>query len=268
MLPAVAIALVVLVRGVSFATVRASAPWLALAGLIAAAVLMTRGALLGTAYEPFAGLIISQLGIDPALAYPLSVENQAMLFCRYFATWLMPWPGWLAIALRTPFPRALLAWPYSAGFALWLAYAALATWLLMQRGLRGLAGFALLFPWLLGLTEMATVRLQEPFGLYRRYLWMAGLPAALPALVAPLPPRGPIAALVVLFALLAAGPPRALGHLPDPVALWDDAARKNHAPGAPFAERPYVSRGLAHMERGSNEAFADFDRALRMNPRS
>jgi len=129
MLPAVAVALVVLVRGVSLATLRAGAPWLALAAgvtaVIVAAVLATRSTMLGAAYEPYADLIISQLGIDPALVYPLSVENQALLFCRYFTTWLMPWPGWLAIDLRTPFPRELLAWPYSASFALWLAYAAL-----------------------------------------------------------------------------------------------------------------------------------------------
>ena len=48
----------------------------------------------------------------------------------------------------------------------------------------GLAGFALLSPWLLALTEFATVRAQEPLVLYRSYLWMSVLPAALPAVTA------------------------------------------------------------------------------------
>ena len=269
MLPAVALALAVLVRGASPALLRRSLPALGIALAVAAAVLAPRLTLVGTAYEPNAAGLIARLGADAALAYPLSVENQATLFWRYLATWLVPWPGWISIDVRTSFPRELVAWPESAGFLLWLAYPAVAVALLIKGGRAGLAGFGLLCPWLLALTEVAAVRVQEPFVLYRSYLWMIFLPAILPAVVAPLAPRWRLVVPGVLCALLAA---LALGRLEtfaSPLALWDDAVGKNHDLAAPYVERPYVARGLAHLdERSFEAAAADFERALRLNPSS
>src|SRR5205823_2508441 len=167
MLPAVAMVLAILMGRFSRQLVIAA---LVMALAAAAAVYRARG-LLGSAYEPFA----QDIG---ALAYPLSVMNQGSLFFRYLLTWLVPCPCWISVDLRVALPLALQA----LGFVAFLGYAVIAALLLRRGGAAGLAGFALLYPWLLALTEFATVRAQEPFVLYRSYLWMSGLPAALPAL--------------------------------------------------------------------------------------
>jgi Flp pilus assembly protein TadD len=139
--------------------------------------------------------------------------------------------------------------------------------LLLRRGRAGLAGFALLAPWLLALTEMATVRVQEPFVLYRSYLWMCLLPAAIPAVVARLGPRwgtGLLAAACV--ALL---PPfyNRLASFSSEIRVWDDAVRKNTNLAAPLAYRAWRNRGVALYQAGRNEeALADFDTVLRLNP--
>lgn len=268
MLPAVALALVLLVRGARPELVRAVAA-LAVFAAIAAIVIVQRRSYIGAAYEPFAAEVLARSGADAALAYPLSVENQATLFLRYLATWLVPWPGWMSIDIRTSFPARLIGWPHTAGFAAWLACAALGLWLVRRSGRAGLAGFALLFPWLLALTEMSAVRVQEPFVLYRSYLWMSGLPAILPALAPPRMPRLLPAATAALCLVLAALAHERLQSFASSFAVWDDAARKNTDRAAPYVERAYVNRGMALLDAGHYPgAAADFDRALELNPRS
>ncbi|HYR36430.1 MAG TPA: hypothetical protein VEQ87_19230, partial [Burkholderiales bacterium] len=167
-LPAVAAALAVLLRE---RTGPSRAFWWALAGCaaLAAAVIVQRRDLLGALYEPLAPEVLARMAVDPTVLYPLSVSNQATLFFRYLGTWLVPWPGWMSVDVRTAFPRELVGW-HLLGFLAWLAYGALAARLLWRGGRAGLAGFGLLFPWLLALTELAAVRIQEPFVLYRSYL--------------------------------------------------------------------------------------------------
>ena len=269
MLPAVALALAALVRGVSLELARRAAAWLAACVAIAAALLYWRWGIVGSAYEPHAVELLARLGAAPELAYPLSVQNQASLFFRYLATWIVPLPQWLSIDVRTTFPRALLAWPETAGFVLWLAYPAVAVWLLLRRGRAGLAGLGLLYPWLLALTEMATVRVQEPFVLYRSYLWMSGLPMVLAALAPALAPRWRIAGLAALCLLLAAGSQERLRTFSGVIGLWDDAIAKNRDARAPYVERAYVARGFAHLDGGRlGAARADFERALQLEPSS
>jgi protein O-mannosyl-transferase len=268
MLPAVGLALAVLVGRISRGAAVRLAAWLALCALAAAVSIVERRHLIGAAYEPFAAAILARLGVEAPLALPLSIENQATLFFRYFATWLLPWPGWMSADLHPAFPTSLVG-PHTAGFAAWLAWPVLAGWLLVRRGRAGLAGLALLAPWLLSLTEFSVVRLQEPFVLYRSYLWMIALPALVPAALAPL--KGPwkfIAAGTACLAL-AVGAHERLQTFASPFALWDDAVRKNTDASAPFVERPLYSRGLVHLDRGELEAArADFERAVELNPDS
>jgi tetratricopeptide (TPR) repeat protein len=261
MVPAVALALAVLVRGMSR---RLAGVFIALL-LLGAVVVAQRWNLIGAAYEPFA----ADFGVERAIAYPLSIENQATLFFRYLATWLVPWPAWMSIDLRTAFPHSLLAWPDTAGFLAWLAYGAAAAWLVLRRGRWGLLGFGLLYPWLLAFTELSAVRMQEPFVLYRSYLWMSGLPAILPALTARLPLRATAGLLGSLCLVLAVAAHERLGTFSSSFALWDDAVRKNGALDRPYVERAYINRGLAALEAGkAQSARDDFERAVQLNPRS
>jgi len=274
MMPAVAVALAVLVRGASLELARRAAWPLALFAAIALIVILSSRGVLGRAYEPFASDVVANLGetrseLDAGLAYPISVLNQATLYFRYLFTWLLPWPDWMSVDVRTLFPKTLFEWPYMVGFAAWLAYPVAAVWLLFKRGGAGLLGFGLLYPWLFALTEMATVRAQEPFVLYRSYLWMSGLPAIVPMLAGKLAPRWRVAVLAVACLLLVFPARDRLDSFSSPLKLWDDAISKNTTLSAPYVERAYVARGLVHLDAERLEAArADFERAVELNPRS
>jgi tetratricopeptide (TPR) repeat protein len=294
MLPAVAAALALLVRGPSWRLARELWFPLALYAAIGVLIVLQVRGLLGVQYEPHAEAAMRQLAesrvaspaevaapaATPASAPPgalaaapgrhaLSIVNQGFLFFRYLATWLVPLPAWMSIDVRVPFPQQLAEWPQAAGFAAWLAWPGFALWLLLKRGRAGLAGFALLAPWLLSLTEMASVRIQEVFVLYRSYLWMCLLPAGLPALLGRLPGRWALAAMAAAsLALLPLFHDR-LTSFSSEVGVWDDALRKNHDLQVPFAERAWRSRGIAYYKSARyDEALADFERALQIAPRS
>jgi tetratricopeptide (TPR) repeat protein len=271
MLPAVAAALALLLRGWSPKLLRELAlPMLLYAAIGLYVTLQSRG-VLGDTYESFAGAALRQApeSAGGARAYPLSVVNQGYLFFRYLLTWLFPWPGWMSIDVRPGFPAALASWPQGAGFLLWLAWPLAGVALLARRGRAGLVGFAMLAPWLLSLTEVVTVRIQEMFVLYRSYLWMALLPAALPALLPRMRPlwrHGLLAAacLALLVPLF-----DRIGSFSSDLKLWDDAVGKIADPKAPYADRSYRNRGVAYYRLGRYpDALADFEKAIELDPGS
>ena len=138
----------------------------------------------------------------------------------------------------------------------------LPTWLACAR-----PGFALLAPWLFGITEFVTVRIAEPFVLYRSYLWMVLLPLAPAALLAGASSRVVLACVAAACALLVPATLDRLGTFSSERAVWDDAVRKATDPAAPLAERPLRFRGAAHLRAGDPDAaLRDFDRAIERNP--
>ncbi len=274
MLPAVAVALAVLVRGWPPRPFRQFALPFALYAAVAALVILKAKGLLGAQYEPFAESTVRQLAepggaADQPDLYLLSVINQGYLFFRYLIAWLLPFPGWMSIDLRFGFPAHLTSWPQGAGFLAWLAWPIVAAVLLARGGRVALAGFAMLGPWLLALPELATVRVLEPFVLYRSYLWMSLLPAAVPALVARLSPRWGYALLAAACIALLPSFFDRLGTFASEFSLWDDAVRKNTNPKAPYVDRGYRNRGVAFYHAGRyREALYDFNRALELDPRN
>jgi Tfp pilus assembly protein PilF len=272
MLPAVALALAVLVRGPSLCKLRDLAlPFALFAGIAALITLRIKG-VLGAPYEPLALEILSQFsessrGTAGEPAFALSIVNQCTLFFRYLVLWLVPYPGWKSIDLRPSFPLHLLSWPHAAGFVAWLAWFGFAATQLCRGGARGLLGFVMLFPWLLALTEMSAVRVQEPMVLYRSYLWMCILPAALPLLLARVPLKWACAGGAILCTMLMIASLNRLATFASPLNLWDDAVRHNQESTAPLVERSYHNRGFAHLHaKRYAEALADFSTAIAINP--
>ena len=274
MLPAVALAIAVLLRR------RLPGPawqWAVLAAVIAAAVALIAFRLervIGTVYEYYTRELSvlgeTRPGTSAAMnAYLGSVVTQASLFFKYLLLWLVPYPGWMSVDLRQPLAGGPLAWPYWLGAVAFVAYGAAAARLLWRRGMPGLLGFGLIFPWLLFFTEFVTIRIQEPFVVYREYLWMAGLPAILPFLAQRLPARVIIAGCVALALVFGTALRDRLGTFASEFALWDDAVRKNTDRSLNFVDRGYVSRGAALLREGRiDEALRDLDTALELNPRS
>lgn len=274
-LPAVAAALAVLVRGPSLRIMlRELALPIALFAAIGLAIVVIIRGFIGAQYEPVAQALLERshapgITLDPAAVYPLSVINQGYLFFRYLLTWLIPYPGWMSVDLRVPFPARFVGWPQTFGFLTWLALPVFAALLLRKGGRSGLIGLGLLYPWVLALTEVATVRIQEPFAIYRSYLWMSGLPVLLGPALHRLPARWSVAALSAACVVLIPLSLERLDSFSSQVKLWDDVVRKNAGvPAITLVERGYHNRGLAYLQaRRYSDALRDFNRALEINAR-
>ena len=274
--PGVALALTLLIRKPSAALLRQIAPFYILATLIAATVVwstVSSKGVIGVAYEPNAGGMLTQgaklQGLtDLPNLHLLSVLTQSGLFFKYLGLWLVPNPTWMSVDMREPFASALVSWPYTVGFIGFFGYFWIAAWLLLKRGGLGLLGFALLFPWILFLTEWSTVRVQEPFVLYRSYLWMPGLLCALPVVLGWLAPKKAFALLGAICLMLI---PLALNRLDtfsSTLKLWDDAERLVRGKVGVFGiERIYYNRGTElGMLKRYDEAAADFSTAIATYP--
>jgi tetratricopeptide (TPR) repeat protein len=274
MVPAVALALLLLLRKPSKALLIQVGPIFFLYTLIAAFTFfqIKSGGVVGRAYEPNGANMLGELGIGSQQAHALSVLTQGFLYFKYLLLWLLPNPGWLSVDMLERFVRSYWSWPETLGLLAFLLYPALALYLLLQRGHRGLLGFALLGPWLLFATELSTVRIQETFVLYRSYLWMPCLLAALPFLLQKVAARHAFVMLaVVTLALLPASWNR-LTTFSDTFLLWDDALRLAQRQGQGQDNpsrlgRMYHNRGVGHLAgQRYQQAILDFDAGLKILP--
>ena len=247
--------------------------WSALRMPIVMAALLAVGALgwlganyqnvLGAAFDETSVKYVDELAaLSPGVAshvYLLSVLNQAGAYFAYLARWLWPDPGWLSIDLRPPFPVDVLA-PEVLGPA--LAFAALA--LLAGRVLlrspsarAAAAGLLLLSSMALFASEFATVWIQDPFVLYRSYLFALPL-AGMVALVALTLPRTIVMLLVAL--VVTVFPPMAVERvqsLSSDLNAWADAADKLgplEDPQRVGRWRPLLNHGIFLMHDGQLDA--------------
>ena len=237
---------------------------------VAGVLLKTYGLVIGTAFDETSRLYVQQLeALSPGISsrlFPLSVLNQAELFFRYGFLWLVPNIQWMSIDLRPSFPLSLASFPEVLGALGFLALLFGAAWLLL-RGPAMLAflGLCLLFPLLLFFSEFVTVWVQDPFVLYRSYLWALPLPALVALPLMGLKPKViyPIGVLLgLLFAGLALE--RSLS-LKSELTVWSDAVDKVDLQAKPSAVgrwRPYINRGAYYLEREmADYAYEDFARA-------
>ena len=272
--PGVALAMTFLIRKPSTALLKQIAPYAILLALLAATVVyiaIARG-LFGTAYEPNAIVILSKSAnmqgvTDLPNIYWLSILTQSWLFFKYLVLWLLPNPAWMSVDMREPFAMSLFGW-HTLGLIAFLAYFCTAVWLLLKQGRMGLLGFALLFPWILFLTELSTVRIQEPFVLYRSYLWMPGLFAALPVAFGWFSSKKVFLMLGAVSLLLIPLTLNRLNTFSSTFILWDDAEKLvRNRPYIYGAERIYFNLGteLGHLAR-YKEAIAAFDKAIAAHP--
>lgn len=270
MTPAVTIALLLLVNNRSIRQrLMLIWPTFVLYGLIGGFVVFQVKAshILGHAYEPIAANYMSLLGpdFDNQLAYPLSMLTQCFLFFKYLWVWIAPSPAWMSVDMPQAFAKSLWSWPESVGFIGFIIYPILAIRLLLQRGINGLLGFALLCPWLLFATELSTIRIQESFVLYRSYLWMAGAFAALPFLCQKLSAKQAAIILAMVALLLMPLSWLRLTTFSHPLLLWDDAAQRieNMEEKRPGSDRIFYNRGRELIgAKHYAEAIEDFSKVI------
>lgn len=230
----------------------------------AGAILYARyGEVLGKPFDETSRLYLDQLArLDPDVkrhAFPLSVLNEAWLFFRYGFDWVVPYAGWMSINVRPPFPVRWLSFPQVLGIFGYVAVVVGGFFLVLRfRDGRALLGVSLLFPALLFPTEFTTVWVQDPFALYRSYLWAIGIPGLVFFVLHGPSPRALLAVGAILAGLLAWQAVDRVLSMASVESVWTDAIEK--LPDDPRAVGrwfPYLNRGGAYVERG------DFERAVR-----
>ena len=229
---------------------------------------------LAQAYQNNGSELLSRLffmdnGFPVSLAYPLSILTQTFLFFKYLLLWLLPDPAWMSIDMYEDFAMRLWSWPYVLSLLGFIFYFIIAVRFLFRRGLYGLLGFGMLCPWFLFATEFSTVRIQEPFVLYRSYLWMAGGVAIFPYFMLKMPAKRTAAVVVCLLLLMVPLSWNRLQSFSHPYLLWDDAAilveNKTDIPGV---ERIFYNRGIALFNlKHYPEAIQDYSKALTIYPK-
>lgn len=244
--------------------------WLA---FIAIAVLVTLRAkgVLGNPYEAMAAQMFQQQGLvagTPIFTlHLLSAVTQAGLFFKYLLLWILPDPSLMSIDMRETFLISVGAWQAWIGGIAFLLYGAFGIRLLLRGGKSGLVGFALLYPWLLFWVEMVGIRVQEPFVLYRSYLWMPGMMLLIPLLLMKFPERKTMFAMIGVVMVLV---PLSWGRLwvfADNYRLWNEAASLLKNDQEAGADRIFYNRGQAEMaEKKWEKAASDFERAKDISP--
>ena len=241
--------------------------------LVAGAVallLVFYGRIIGVAFDELSQIYIMQLqAIDPTIAvraWPLSMLNQAALFFYYGLLWFVPNIFWMSIDMRPPFPLSFTSWPQLAGAIGYLALFIGAAWLLLKRsGPAGFAALCLLFPILLFATEFSTVWIQDPFVLYRSYLWAIAVPGLVMLVFVGARPRTIYTiGLILAVALGGLALDRVLS-FSHTLSVWSDAVDKidlDAPPNAVGRWRPFLNRGSYYLENLMPEpAYRDFARA-------
>jgi hypothetical protein len=269
LMPAVLAAETILLRGRILASTRSLwLSWISFCAIGLLIILRAKG-IFGTPYEAMASSLFEQQGIvaSTPMLHLLSILTQAGLFFKYLLLWLLPNPAWMAVDMRVPLVPSLSAWQGWLGAAGFALYGFIGVRLLLRGGIKGLIGLALLYPWLQFVLEFTSVRVQEPFVLYRSYLWLPGMLLIIPILLNNRPRKRAWLVMGVIVILLASAATNRLWVFADNYRLWKDAARlltNEHEAGA---DRIYFNLGQAEAASGKREeAIADFKRALAISP--
>jgi protein O-mannosyl-transferase len=240
--------------------------------IIALFIVLRIKGVLGSVYEFDAPELFEQLemtGVSTITLHILSVLTQAGLFFKYLFLWALPNPAWMSIDMREPFVQSLYPWRNWMPAIGFILYGLLAFRLLLYRGRLGLAGLALLYPWLFFMVEFSIIRVQETFVLYRSYLWLPGTMLFFPLLLNILPNRK-ITTLALTVLILAMVPLswNRLRVLADNYRLWNDAALLLPNERTTGAARIYYNRGLAELKsKHWSNAIADYQRVKAINPK-
>jgi hypothetical protein len=229
---------------------------------------------IASSYEPSAGELLAQAGSTDILGYvvgvwPASMAMQARAFFLYIYYWVVPDVSNLSVDMRVDFASVLHSPAVIFAAAAFVAAPSIGLVCLSKGRSKALFGCGLLLSWALFLPELSSVRLQEPFVLYRSYLWGPGFAIMLVALLSHLSWKSVLVGLIVLIPLEIGTAHDRLQSLSSQQAVWEDAATKLAAPTIPGADRIYFNRGTERGKRGNLEAaLSDLNHVIALSPAS
>jgi Tfp pilus assembly protein PilF len=223
---------------------------------------------LAAPFDQFARAYLAQLAaLDPDAprrALALSIENEMWLFFGYGVRWFLPFGDWMSISMRPPFPVTWLSFPHILGVVGYLGVLAGGTWMLLRsRDWRALVGCCLLIAALLYGTELITVWVQDPFVLYRSYLWAIAIPGLVLVLVHGTSPRALLVVGLIAGLLFAWQSTERVLTLATPETAWSDAiAKLPKDPRAVGRWFPYLNRGSYYVDHERLDlAMRDFEQS-------
>jgi protein O-mannosyl-transferase len=273
LLPAAAAAMVPLSAAPLRQGLRYSAVFLAACAPAAILVVLYSRGIVGVSYEPHFQAIAAQVAAEAVaetLASPWlgSALAQMALFFKYLYVWFLPTPGEMSLDVRIDFAdlwRPAVALPAVLCF---VATPLACGVLLARRGRVAVPAWGLLYVWLLFAIELAAVRFQEPFVLYRSYLWAPGLVVVAAWLLDRFSPRVAIAVLVPALLILGWQARDRLQTFSSGLALWEDAVAKLPAEPVPGGYRSLYELGREYLYAGRPEdAIRVAERCIREYPR-
>lgn len=226
-------------------------PLFFLAGLGLLLVLHYYPNLIGRVFDSESVELVGQLeklrpGIS-AQIYPLSILNESALFFYYVFLWFFPFPGLLSIDMHPPFPLGFGSLPHLFGAIAYLALLGSAILAVVSNNtVKRFLGMCTLTAMLLYLTEFSTVWVQDPFVLYRSYLWMLPVPGIIAVVLSGFTSQALYKLLIVLLIALCSASADRILSLRDSRSVWTDVVEKSPVPGDASA----VGRGRAHVNRG------------------
>jgi hypothetical protein len=255
-------------------TVRHAVLFVSLCLPAAGAAVFAAKRVIATSYEPLAGDMLAQITNMKILGHavgvwPASMAMQARAFFLYLYYWVMPDVRYLSVDMRVDFANVLGSPAILLSGAAFMAMPVIGLVCLSKGRSRALFGCGLLLSWTLFLPELSSVRLQEPFVLYRSYLWAPGFAIMLVASLARVNWKPVVLGWLLLLPLQIGLARDRLQSLASERAVWEDAAAKLVSPRVPGADRIYFNRGSERAKHGDlNAALDDLNEVIVLSPTS
>ncbi|RBA25293.1 tetratricopeptide repeat protein [Herminiimonas fonticola] len=273
MLPLAAVALASLYEGSFRSHFKRIALYLLLCLPVAVTVFLSKKHIVSTSYEPDAANIIPQLFDIAIMSKPwgqwvVSMVMQAGFFFDYITFWIVPDVRVLSVDMRFDFSHIWFSWHAFPKVIFFLLSPILVIYFLRQKGVVALFCGGFLYCWFLFLTELSSVRFQEPFVLYRSYLWAPGYVMMFVALCARVSIRWLVITAIPVFVVCFLLARDRLTSFATEAIVWKDAASKLESASLIGSDRIYYNRGRAYLqEKRYVEAIDDFSRTIQMSPK-
>lgn len=249
------------------------------------AILHRGQGVVGEKYEVFSGEVLSQIAAPDLVAsssgvWLMSIGTQMLLFWKYLFLWLVPNPAWMSADMRVDFSMLWSNPLFYVGVAVSVVVLLGAAWVWLRTRVRGrlsALSAVLLFAAIPFVVELSTVRVQEPFVLYRSFLWMPAYALLLALLLAwahewvtsSAPWAGKVfwcAATLAALSLFPLAQDR-LRSFSSEEALWQDAMEKLPRQSVAGADRIYYNlAGEAFKRKDFTEALRFSEMVVAQNP--
>ncbi|MBS1210639.1 MAG: hypothetical protein H6R19_3037 [Proteobacteria bacterium] len=198
----------------------------------------------------------------------LSITQEAGLFFHYLTAWLLPNPNTMSIDIRIDFLSEAKLSMMCIKIGAFIAFTVSALLILWRGTWSKAVGLGMLYMALMYLTEFSGQRLQEPFVLYRSYLWAPGIAISLAAILAILPIKKhhiPIALTAAAFLFIASQD--RLESMHTSKSAWEDAEKKLTSTDLPGSERIYYNIALNQLkDHNFEKAIQNFSIAIDKQP--